>query len=71
MGLVVNELIDSFYDRGQADLVREAPFKFPAEVIARILGLPDPIRQVPALDDGADQRGGQLGPWRGGVGGPS
>ena len=37
---VVNELIDSFYDRGRADLVREVTFNFPAQVIARILGLP-------------------------------
>ena len=38
--MVVNELVDSFYDRGQADLVREVTFNFPAQVIARILGLP-------------------------------
>jgi cytochrome P450 len=37
---VVNELVDSFFDRGQADLVREVTFNFPAQVIARILGLP-------------------------------
>jgi cytochrome P450 len=37
---VVNELVDSFYHRGQADLVREVTFNFPAQVIARILGLP-------------------------------
>jgi cytochrome P450 len=37
---VVNELVDTFYDRGQADLVREVTFNFPAQVIARILGLP-------------------------------
>ena len=40
VGLVVNELVDSFYDRDQADLVREVTFNFPAQVIARILGLP-------------------------------
>jgi len=40
VSLVVNELIDSFYDRGRADLVREVTFNFPAQVIARILGLP-------------------------------
>ena len=40
VGLVVNELIDSFFDRGHADLVREVTFNFPAQVIARILGLP-------------------------------
>ncbi|MGP0031163.1 MAG: cytochrome P450 [Acidimicrobiales bacterium] len=38
--VVVNELVDSFYDRGRADLVREVTFNFPAQVIARILGLP-------------------------------
>ncbi len=37
---VVNELVDTFRDRGQADLVREVTFNFPAQVIARILGLP-------------------------------
>jgi cytochrome P450 len=40
VAVVVNELVDSFYDRGQADLVREVTFNFPAQVIARILGLP-------------------------------
>jgi cytochrome P450 len=40
VSLVVNELVDSFYDRGRADLVREVTFNFPAQVIARILGLP-------------------------------
>jgi cytochrome P450 len=37
---VVNELIDTFIDRGQADLVREVTFNYPVQVIARILGLP-------------------------------
>jgi cytochrome P450 len=37
---VVNELIDSFIDKGKADLVREITFAFPVQVIARILGLP-------------------------------
>ena len=37
---VVNELIDSFADRGHADLVQEVTFNFPAQVIAQILGLP-------------------------------
>jgi cytochrome P450 len=40
VALVVNELIDGFVDRGRADLVREVTFNFPAQVIARILGLP-------------------------------
>jgi cytochrome P450 len=40
VAVVVNELIDSFIDRGKADLVREVTFNFPAQVIARILGLP-------------------------------
>jgi cytochrome P450 len=40
VAVVVNELIDSFIDRGRADLVREVTFNFPAQVIARILGLP-------------------------------
>jgi cytochrome P450 len=37
---VVNDLVDKFIDRGQADLVREVTFNFPVQVIARILGLP-------------------------------
>ncbi len=37
---VVNDLVDNFIDRGQADLVREVTFNFPVQVIARILGLP-------------------------------
>jgi cytochrome P450 len=38
---VIDELIDSFIERGQADLVAELTFAFPTRVIARILGLPD------------------------------
>jgi cytochrome P450 len=40
VALVVNELVDSFADRGRADLVREVTFNYPVQVIARILGLP-------------------------------
>jgi len=40
VSVVVNELIDTFIDRGHADLVREVTFHFPAQVIAHILGLP-------------------------------
>jgi cytochrome P450 len=40
VAVVVNELIDAFIDRGNADLVREVTFNFPAQVIAHILGLP-------------------------------
>ncbi|OBF85718.1 cytochrome [Mycobacterium sp. 852002-51163_SCH5372311] len=38
--LVVDELIDRFARRGNAELVREFTFAFPVQVIARILGLP-------------------------------
>lgn len=37
---VVNRLVDSFVDRGQADLVRELTFPFPVHVIAGMIGLP-------------------------------
>jgi cytochrome P450 len=40
VAVVVNELVDTFIDRGRADLVREVTFNFPAQVIAHILGLP-------------------------------
>jgi cytochrome P450 len=40
VALVVNELIDTFIDSGQADLVRTITFNYPVQVIARILGLP-------------------------------
>jgi cytochrome P450 len=40
VAVVVNELIDTFVDRGHADLVREVTFNYPAQVIAHILGLP-------------------------------
>jgi len=40
VAVVVNELIDSFIERGRSDLVREVTFNFPVQVIARILGLP-------------------------------
>ena len=38
--VVVHELIDRFASRGRADLVREFTFAFPAQVIARLMGLP-------------------------------
>ncbi len=37
---VVDEMIDGFIDRGQADLVSEFTYHYPAQVIAAILGLP-------------------------------
>ncbi len=37
---VVNELLDAIVARGRADLVRDFNFALPAQVIARILGLP-------------------------------
>ena len=40
VAVVVNELIDSFIEQGRTDLVRSVTFNFPAQVIARILGLP-------------------------------
>ena len=38
---VLDDLIDGFADRGQANLVSEYTFPFPAKVIAGILGLPE------------------------------
>lgn len=38
---VVNRLVDSFLDRGKADLVRELTFPFPVHVIAGMIGLPE------------------------------
>jgi cytochrome P450 len=38
---VVDECIDRFAARGNADLVAELTFEFPVRVIARILGLPE------------------------------
>jgi cytochrome P450 len=37
---VVDEMIDGFADRGQAELVREMTYRYPVQVIAVILGLP-------------------------------
>lgn len=37
---VVDEMIDGFAGRGEADLVREFTYHYPAQVIAAILGLP-------------------------------
>lgn len=37
----VDELIDTFADRGSADLVKEFTFVFPIRIISRILGLPE------------------------------
>ncbi len=36
----INELIDAFVDRGHAELVRELTFRYPVQVIAKILGIP-------------------------------
>jgi len=38
---IVNELIDEFIGRGEADLVSDFTFEFPTRVIARLLGLPE------------------------------
>ena len=40
VGPIVDECIDAFVDRGEADLVRELTLPFPVNVIARLLGLP-------------------------------
>jgi cytochrome P450 len=40
VAVVVNELVDTFVERGRSDLVRDVTFNFPVQVIARILGLP-------------------------------
>ncbi len=37
---VVDEMIDGFADRGEAELVQELTFRYPVQVIAAILGLP-------------------------------
>jgi cytochrome P450 len=37
---VVNELIDTFADRGSAELVYEFTWPFPVQVVAEVLGLP-------------------------------
>jgi cytochrome P450 len=37
---IVDECIDAFVDRGEAELVRELTLPFPVNVIARMLGLP-------------------------------
>jgi cytochrome P450 len=40
----VNAAIDSFVDRGHADLVKELTFNFPNQVIAQAMGLPEEDR---------------------------
>jgi cytochrome P450 len=40
----VNAAIDSFIDRGRADLVKELTFSFPNQVIAQAMGLPEEDR---------------------------
>jgi len=37
---VIDEMIDEFAERGEAELVREFTYQYPAQVIAEILGLP-------------------------------
>lgn len=38
--VAINELIDRFAGRGHAELVRELTFRYPVQVIAKILGIP-------------------------------
>ena len=40
VGPIVDECIDAFVERGEAELVRELTLPFPVNVIARLLGLP-------------------------------
>jgi cytochrome P450 len=40
IGDVIDELIDTFAERGSAELVREFTFRFPVQVIAEVLGVP-------------------------------
>jgi cytochrome P450 len=37
---IVNDLIDTFAPRGEAELVREFTYRFPVQIIAEILGVP-------------------------------
>ena len=37
---IVHEIVDSFADRGRAELVRELTYRFPVQVIAELLGIP-------------------------------
>jgi cytochrome P450 len=37
---IMNDLIDSFVERGAAELVREFTYRFPVQIIAEILGVP-------------------------------
>jgi cytochrome P450 len=37
---ILHEIVDSFIDRGRAELVRELTYRFPVQVIAEILGVP-------------------------------
>jgi cytochrome P450 len=41
VGRVVDDLIDGFVEQGEADLVSEFTFAFPAKVISGVLGLPE------------------------------
>ena len=62
---VVDELIDGFAGRGEADLVQELTFNFPVQVIAQILGLPrSDFPTLPAVGHRDHQRGLQLGAGR-------
>ncbi len=52
VALVVNELVDSFVERGRSDLVRDVTFNFPVQVIAAHLGSASVrLPAVPALGD--------------------
>ena len=57
VGPIVDECIDAFVDRGEAELVRELTFPFPVNVIAGMLGLPTRgPPAVPPLGGRAHQR---------------
>ncbi len=37
---IMHDLIDTFVERGSAELVREFTYRFPVQIIAEILGVP-------------------------------
>ena len=56
---VVDEVIDTFIERGHAELVREFTFRYPVQVIAAILGLPRGSPAVPSVGERDHQRVGR------------
>jgi cytochrome P450/nitrite reductase/ring-hydroxylating ferredoxin subunit len=60
MRAIAHRLVDGFYRRGRADIVRDYAYPFPMEVIAEILGVP--ASEMPSFKRWSDDMSARFGP---------